>query len=428
MKSPGFEMFAPLCVPLMLAGLAMTGCAPALCRAASRGQIDVVRSLLDKGADADDWAAGPPLWCAASNGQTEAAKLLIARGADVNVMDDRGSSALGYAAMRGDARMAKVLIDSGADVDAAVAGLEKNSALLASYPEVVARNTMGIKLLEKAVHKQEAASRPAAPTPRPAQEASPAPGSDVDEPPAAKVKPDQNAHAIVIGIENYRQGLPKADYAAADAKTISAYLTKTMGYPEENVVTLLNDRALKSDLEKYLDRWLSNHVEENGRVFIYYSGHGSPNVMNGDAYLVPYDGDPTFIAETGYPLARLYASLGKLKAKEITVVLDSCFSGAGGRSVLAKGAKPLVVMTQKPIIPKNASVMTASAADQVSSAYEAQGHGLFTYFLLKGIKEGDVVKPDGSIKMDELFGYVKPRVERLARQQFNNEQTPQLTK
>jgi hypothetical protein len=250
--------------------------------------------------------------------------------------------------------------------------------------------------------------------------------SDVDELPIFKYTPNKNAYAIVIGIESYRQKLPKADFAAHDAKIISEYLTKTMGYPEENVITLTNDRALKSDIEKYIDRWLSNNVEENGRVFIYYSGHGAPNTKNGDAYLVPYDGDPTFIAETGYPIARLYESLGKLKAKEIIVVLDSCFSGAGGRSVLAKGAKPLVITINTPNIKKNISVMTASSGDQISSAYEERGHGLFTYFLLKGIKDENVIQQDGSIKMEELFSYIKPQVERIARKQFNNEQSPQL--
>jgi len=167
-------------------------------------------------------------------------------------------------------------------------------------------------------------------------------------------------------------------------------------------------------------------VETNGTVFIYYSGHGAPNPKTGDAYLVPYDGDPTFIAETGYALSRLYESLGKLKAKEITVVLDSCFSGGGGRSVLAKGAKPLVVTINTPSIKHNIAVMTASTGDQISSAYEEKGHGLFTYFLLKGLKNEGVLKPDGSIQMDDLFGYIKPQVERIARKQFNNEQTPQL--
>jgi hypothetical protein len=251
--------------------------------------------------------------------------------------------------------------------------------------------------------------------------------SDVDELPLAKVKQNRNAYAIVIGIEQYRQKLPKADFAASDARLVSEYLTKAMGYPEENVITLLNDRALKSDFEKYFEKWLGNNVETGSTVFVYFSGHGAPEPKSGNAYLVPYDGDPSFIDQTGYSLKRMYDALGKLPAKEIIVALDSCFSGAGGRSVLAKGARPLVMNLQSNMtLSGNMTVLSASSGEQISSTYDEKGHGLFTYFMLKGIKNEDVVRQDGSIKMDDLFSYIKPQVERIARKQYNNEQTPQL--
>jgi hypothetical protein len=44
----------------------------------------------------------------------------------------------------------------------------------------------------------------------------------------------------------------------------------------------------------------------------------------------------------------------------------------------------------------------------------------------KGIINEDVIKPNGSLKMEDLFGYIKPQVERIARKQYGNEQTPQL--
>ena len=251
--------------------------------------------------------------------------------------------------------------------------------------------------------------------------------SDIDELPAMAPPKNKNAYAIVIGVERYRQKLPKADFATQDARLVANYLIKAMGYPEENVITLLNDRASKSDFEKYFEKWLGNNVEKGSRVFIYYSGHGAPDPKTGGAYLVPYDGDPSFIAETGYSLKRMYDALGKLPATEIVVALDSCFSGAGGRSVLAKGARPLVMNLQSTItVSRNMTVLSASSGEQISSTYDEKGHGLFTYFMLKGIKNEDVVKPDGSIRMDDLFGYIKPQVERIARKQYNNEQSPQL--
>lgn len=265
-------------------------------------------------------------------------------------------------------------------------------------------------------------------TPSPASASmSPTRQSDVDQIPLIRTQTNRNAYAIVIGIERYRQKLPKADFATQDAKIVAAYLNKAMGYPEENIVILTNENATKSDFEKYFEQWLANHAEKESTIFVYYSGHGAPNPKTGDAYLVPYDGDPSFIAQTGYSLKRLYETLGKLPSKEIIVALDSCFSGAGGRSVLAKGARPLVLnLEANTALPKNMTVMSASSGEQISSTYDEKGHGLFTYFLLKGIKNEDVVKQDGSIAVSDLFSYIKPQVQRIARRQYNNEQTPQL--
>lgn len=251
--------------------------------------------------------------------------------------------------------------------------------------------------------------------------------SDVDTLPAAMVRGNSNAYAIVIGLERYRQKLPVADFATHDARTVADYLTKVLGYPEENVVVLTNEQAALGDFVKYIEKWLPNNVEKNSKVFVYYSGHGAPSPYTGDAYLVPYDGDPAFIDETGYSLKRMYDALSKLPAREVLVALDSCFSGGGGRSVIAKGARSLVAKMKVPeLAASNLVVLSASSESQISSTYDEKGHGLFTYFLLKGIKNEEVVSPDGSIRHEDLFGYLKPQVERIARKQYNNEQTPQL--
>jgi len=252
-------------------------------------------------------------------------------------------------------------------------------------------------------------------------------GSEVDLVPIQQIGTRKHAYAIVIGIEQYREKLPKADFADRDAKLVGEYLTKTMGYPEENVVVRTNEKASMNDLVKYLESWLPNNVEKDSPVFIYYSGHGAPNTKTGDAYLVPYDGDPTFVDKTGYPLKKLYAQLESLPTRDITVVLDSCFSGAGGRSVIGKGLRPMGLSTEYSISASGKTVvLSASSGDQVSSTYEEKGHGLLTYFFLKGLQgEGDLNK-DGIINMAELYDYVKPNVSKVARKRYNNEQTPQL--
>ncbi len=441
---------------ILSASMAMTGCAttkpPApLMEAAGQGNIDAVGMLIGQGVDVNQSGdcsgtfgsmkplAMTPLACAVWEGHLDIVKLLLDRGANVGTKTSFQFSASGglfsikmrgptmtvlsLAAFKGHADIVKILIEKSDDPDVAIEVSKADLRMMAMYGNSGAGG--GIGLLESISKKRQLAMQSA--TTAPVKEVSTPVKSDIDELPLVKVKLNKNSHAIVIGIEQYRQQLPKADYAVADARTVTEYLIKVMGYPEENVVTLTNDRASLTDFIKYFEKWLPNNVDKNNSVLIYYSGHGAPNPKSGDAYLVPYDGDPSFLEETGYSLKRLYAALGKLPAKEVIVALDSCFSGAGGRSVLAEGARPLVVnMKESAVLPKNMTVLSASTGDQISSTYREKGHGLFTYFLLKGIKNEDVTRSDGSIKLDDLFSYIKPQVERIARKQYNNEQTPQL--
>ena len=281
-----------------------------------------------------------------------------------------------------------------------------------------ARGGLGLLEIQVAQNKNPAARDEPAPAIAP---------SDVDQPIVSRKATKKDSYAIVVGIEQYREKLPKADFAVRDANAVRDYLTKTLGYPEENVVLRTNDRATKNDLEKYFGQWLKNHVEPGGSVFIYYSGHGAPNPKTGEAFLVPYDGDPAYVNDTAFPLKKLYDSLEQLPAKEIVVVLDSCFSGAGGRSVLAKGARPMGFSVENSMAVKGKTVvLAASSGEQISSTYEEKGHGLMTYFFLKGLQGEADVDADGSVTMVELFDYVKPKVERVARKDYNNDQTPQL--
>lgn len=361
-------------------------------------------------------------------------KKILEKEYDPNVRVEGAWLSLSAAAFEGEIETARKLISKGADVDLAIYELKdaasKQSPYL-DYPnnrKIYDKANLGVEMLSRlATRKAEPKTVTASGIASATVQGKPLIKSDIDELPTRRARLNKNSYAILIGIENYRQKLPAADFAAQDAKLVADYLTKVVGYPEENVVMLTNEHAALGDFVKYFEKWLPNNVEQGSTVFIYYSGHGAPNPKTSDAFLVPYDGDPSFIDETGYSLKRMYGALGKLPAKEVLVALDSCFSGAGGRSVIAKGARPLVMNLQNnAVLSKNMLVMSASSGDQMSSTYDEKGHGLFTYFMLKGIKNEDVMRPDGSIKMDDLFGYIKPQVERIARKQYNNEQTPQL--
>ncbi len=248
--------------------------------------------------------------------------------------------------------------------------------------------------------------------------------------PIPGLKRRKNSYAVLIGIEAYRD-LPKVDYAERDVETVKGYLLNALGYLEENIIIRTNERATRSDFESYFERWLENNVEKGSEVFVYYSGHGSPHPKSGQPFLVPYDGDPQYLEKTAYPVEQLYRVLAKLPAEKVIVVLDSCFSGSGGRSIVAKGVRPVGLSIESPSMPtmvgKKMAVFSASKNNQVSSAYPDKQHGLFTYFFLKGF-QGEIsadTNHDGTITIGEMHGYVQREVQKQARK-MNAEQTPQI--
>ncbi|MBI2891025.1 MAG: caspase family protein [Nitrospirae bacterium] len=253
----------------------------------------------------------------------------------------------------------------------------------------------------------------------------PAADLSVDEPPSGRARRDEKSFALLIAIERY-PGLPAVDFAERDAKTLQKYLVRSMGFPEENVIALTGLQATKSGIQKYLNEWLPKNTDAHSRLLVFYAGHGAPDPASGGGYLVPYDGDPNFLETTGLALKDFYAALSKLPAKEVIVAMDSCFSGAGGRSVLAKGARPLVTKVDSALPPSSKIVaLTAASGSEISGSYEGGSHGLFTYFFLKGLRGAADKDGDGWVTVGEAYDYLKPNVQKIARRQ-NRDQTPQL--
>lgn len=235
--------------------------------------------------------------------------------------------------------------------------------------------------------------------------------------PSFGIKENEANVAVVVGIEKYRS-LPSSDYSRQDAEKVTDYLV-ALGYPRRNIELLTDERATRTDLEKALEVWLPSRLKDGGKVLIYYSGHGSPNPTTGEGYLVPYDGDPKYLAVSGYSLKRLYEKLGTLHARQVVVVLDACFSGSGGRSVLAKGTRPLTVKIKQEARPPAVKILTSSEGGQISLSDPERGHGIFTYYFLTALKSG---KRD----LADIYDYLLPRVENDAKRQ-NVEQKPGIS-
>lgn len=235
--------------------------------------------------------------------------------------------------------------------------------------------------------------------------------------------PQRTAYALVIGIESYRD-LPPATGARKDAEAFANMLRQTMAIPQANIHVALNDRATRSDLERQL-AWIQTAVPPGGRAYLYFSGHGSPQDNDGSPFLVPYDASPDAVSASSIAVSYAAETLNRSHAHEALVVLDACFSGVGGRSVLPKGARPLVRVREVDTPPRLA-IFAAASGSEISGLSAEGTSGLFTKYVLDGIATGQAdIDGDGQLTLQELSDWVTPRVSREAIRIQRN-QTPHL--
>lgn len=239
--------------------------------------------------------------------------------------------------------------------------------------------------------------------------------------------------AVVIGVKEYEHtDIPDVDYAVRDAEIMKRYLTRTLGFHDDNVIFVENasGSALErifgtaSDPQGQLHNWVK---DDKSDVFVYYSGHGAPDPESEQAYLVASDTDPSYLSLNGYAVNQLYANLAKLPAKSVTVVLESCFSGVSEAGQVVQEVSPAVLNVENPMVGmENGLAITAGAADQVSSWYSEKKHGLFTYFFLKGLRGAADEDDDKAVTAGELDAYLTEQVPYQAARQHNRKQTPQV--
>ena len=241
------------------------------------------------------------------------------------------------------------------------------------------------------------------------------------------VDTNSNSIAIVFGIENYRN-TTSVSHAVNDADIFREYLIKKFGLLRENIYLRLNQHATKAEFDKVFSEggWLDKRVKEGKtEIYFYYAGHGAPDIKQNKAYLIPYDGDPNYASQTGYEMDEIYSNLADLKAKSVTVFLDACFSGANRESeMLLADARPIFIEVEGPAA-HGITVFSATSSKEISSAWPEKKHGLFSYFLMKGLQGKADLNKDKKLSVKELGDYIQEKVSEQAGY-LDREQTPQM--
>ncbi|MDA9564652.1 caspase family protein [Alphaproteobacteria bacterium] len=238
-----------------------------------------------------------------------------------------------------------------------------------------------------------------------------------------RVKFNKNSLALIVGVSNYENTKAMAMYADNDALVFKDYATEKLGIPENRIKILVNDGADERDILLSVQEWLRRSAKPNkSDIYIFFAGHGLASQDGKNMYLLPHDGSPRLLDDTAILRDRLFADLKAINPKSVTVFLDTCYSGVTRNEEMLIAGRPIVIKAKEQAIPEGFTLFSAASNEQISRPLEEAKHGMFSYFLMKGM-EGDAdANNDNKITARELHAYVEQNVV----QQSSGSQTPEL--
>jgi uncharacterized caspase-like protein len=238
--------------------------------------------------------------------------------------------------------------------------------------------------------------------------------------------------AVVVGISRYQNAhdIPNLRYADRDASAMYEFLRSPQGggYPESHVKLLLNENATYLALRDALFTFLQRAIAED-LVIVYISGHGAPDPKNQkNLYFLAYDTDVSRMASTAFPMWDLETAVQRqIAAQKVVIITDTCHSGAVGGGIGTRALDSRDNLINKYLLgiaqaKRGVAVLTASEAGERSLESEnwGGGHGVFTHYLLKGLRGEADHNGDGVVSLGEVMDYTSENV----RRDTNSQQHP----
>ena len=249
------------------------------------------------------------------------------------------------------------------------------------------------------------------------------------DPTKVSVATNKNKVALIFGIEKYNQ-TPAASYANKDAQYFYEYAKKVFGIPEQNIELLIDEKASLIESLGRVNKWLPAKIQKNKTdLIIFFAGHGLASPDGKDLYLLSQDSDPDLLSRTALSRSELFEAILKYDPKSVTMFFDTCFSGISrDEKTLLASARPVRVVADETeeSLPKNFTIFSASQLDQISSGIKDAQHGIFSYFLMKGLEGNADINKDNKITNGELLSYMDDKIS-IQASTLGREQNPSLT-
>ena len=240
-------------------------------------------------------------------------------------------------------------------------------------------------------------------------------------------KSNKNRVALIIGIEKYKQA-PAASFANLDATYFYEYARKGFGVSKSNMKLLVDEDANLIKSLGIISKWLPGKIKKNEtELIIFFAGHGLASNDGKELYILMQDSDPDLLSRTALSRTELFKEIISLEPKSVTMFMDTCYSGISrDEEILLASARPIrIVADDQDGVPDNFTIFTASQLDQISSGLKEANHGIFSYYLMKGLEGKADANKDKQITNGELLAYMDQNVSQKA-SELGRQQNPSL--
>lgn len=262
--------------------------------------------------------------------------------------------------------------------------------------------------------------------------------------------------ALIIGISQYTE-VSSLKFADADALEFSQLLTSFSGYDKSHVRLLLNQQATKKRITDEINQVIEESKNKPFDNFIFmFAGHGVESKIkrvgagkkveevDTNIFLAPSDaslnennfyqsGTSNLVTnETFINKEWLAKKIASIKAKNVSILLDSCYSGnksffdllekEGGAinyekfnqafdiGIIKKDPKLLspgdkAILSDLPRL----AYLASSRDDQASAEYDDLRHGAMSYVIfeyLKKVRKNTPVNQEKVVNISELYSNI----------------------
>jgi len=247
------------------------------------------------------------------------------------------------------------------------------------------------------------------------------------------------SYALVVGVSEYGDpSIADLEYAASDARDLALALETQCGFLRSDILLLVDGEATREGIAQAFS-WLRERVGAADLAFVYLAGHGSA-IADRDGDEADGDGaDECFLPQDAILLDtstyitddELGAWISDLGSAAVSLFLDSCYSGGQSRIAgVAQGDGQAVGSVARDVMTAGLGgplrgVLAACSPRQLAYEDPTLGHGVFTYYLLRGLEDNTAVSADDVLWLSGLADFVIRGVSAWS-EQTQDPQTPVL--